>query len=158
MARGVRSSAMQVFAALLLVVAATLMPWATYRDVQTDATTTFRGGPLSVLLVAFGTASIVLSLLLLTRNAASLYKLQLVIGSAALIDSIALALSKISLANHVAMAQETASRTAYSFGGGVAILASAAIALISIIELGSANVASRNGSTRPDDSTAFSRR
>jgi hypothetical protein len=158
MARGVRGSAIQVCAALLLVVAATLVPWATYRDVQTDATTTFRGGPLSVLLVAFGTASIVVSLLLLTRHAASLYKLQLAIGSAALIDSVALALSKISLANHVAMARATASHTAYSFGGGVAILASAAIGLTSIIELGNANVASRNRNTRPGDSTALSRR
>lgn len=123
-------------AGLVLVVAATVMPWATHRDVATGVTTAFRGGALGLLLVIFGLGTIAPLPILITRSSPPLYRLPLACGSAALLVSILVALKEISAANHVT--QTGPSVTSYAFGAGVAIVAAIVIALTSLIELANA--------------------
>jgi amino acid transporter len=158
MARGVRGSAVQVVAGVVLIIAATVLPWATLMESHPRVTAVFRGGPLSGLLVGFGVASVGLSLLWFVRESTALHRVHAVVGCAALVTSIALALDKISLANRVASFQESGGQTSYAFGSGVAILASATIVATSFIGLGNAIVASRKRNARPGDSTALSGR
>jgi hypothetical protein len=124
----------QVLAAGLLIVAATVMPWATYKDVTTGVTTTFRGGDLSALLAVVGVASVALSLLSITRTSTLVKRVHVAVGSTALVVSIVLALSKISAANHVT--QRGPSQTSYALGSAVAVVAAAVIALTCVVKLG----------------------
>jgi hypothetical protein len=123
----------QLLGAALLIVAAISLPWATYTDTTTRTTMNFRGGGLSLLLVAVALASIVLALFSITRAWSLLSWAHLTIGCAALVVSIALALTKISAANHVT--QEGPSRTSYALGPVVAVVAAAAIALTGLVRL-----------------------
>src|SRR5258708_23109003 len=100
MPRSVRAPAIQLIAGVLLIIATLAMPWATHTAVSTDVTTKFRGGPFGVVLVALGVASIALSLLTFSRSSMAPQHLQLVIGCTAVVTSVALALTKISAANH----------------------------------------------------------
>ena len=125
--------AVQVVAGLLLLLAATVMPWATYENVMKDVTTTFHSGDFGPLLVGIGIATVVLALVSLVRTFRILAWLQLGLGSAALVTSIVIALDKISAANHVV--QVGASRTSYQYGAPVAVIASAAIVITSVIAL-----------------------
>lgn len=146
MARGVRGTAIQLLAAALLIIACILLPWATHKDLSTNVTTTFRGGPLSAVLLVCAAMSMSVSLLLVVRNSISLRRLHLVLGCAALIVSIALALSKISSANRVIVTR--GGETAYAYGAGIAILASAVIAVTSFIAL------ARIGTSEEDSNVA----
>lgn len=123
---------------MLLIVASTLLPWATYTSLRTNATTVFRGGPLSVLLLVLGAASVVLSLPWVTRELTLLKRLDLLVGSTALLGSIVLAVSKISIANHAATSPDGGGRTSYASGAVVAILASAAIVVANVVALSAA--------------------
>ena len=133
MTGGVRRTVIQLLAAALLIVACTSMPWARYTNVSANVTTTFRGGPLSALLVVFAVVSIGVSLTLLVRKSMSLKRFHVALGGAAVIVSILLALTKISSANHMGIAQ--GGETSYGFGAAIGILATGAIALTSFIAL-----------------------
>jgi len=144
--RNIRRLALPVVAAVVLIVASTVMPWATYKDVSTDATTTFHGGQLGLGLVALGAATIVSSPGLLTRLSTPVSRLHVVVGSAALVGSIVLALHRISQANSTislanGVTQPGPTRTSYAFGAGVAIVASTAIALMSVLRVSEARSA-----------------
>jgi hypothetical protein len=114
----------------VLILAATVMPWATYKDVGRGATTTFRGGALGVVLVVIGIASIALSLMSLGRPSIAVSRLHLAVGCAAVIVCIVLALNRISAANNVTAAGP--SRTAYGYASGIAFIAAATIAFMSL--------------------------
>jgi hypothetical protein len=124
----------QVLAAVILIVASTSMTWATYRDLSTNETTAFHGGRLSILLVALGVASVALSLRLLAGTTAAFWRLHVVVGGAALVASIVQALDKISTANHLPALGP--SQTSYALGAGLAVVASAALALTCLVALG----------------------
>lgn len=142
MPRSVRAPAIQLIGGALLIIATLAMPWATHTAVSTDVTTKFRGGPFAVVLVALGVASIALSLLTFARPSMTLQRLQLVFGCAAVVVSVALALSKISAANRFQSLQEGGGQqTSYAIGSGLGILVSAVIALTSAVVLASATVA-----------------
>jgi hypothetical protein len=140
MSRARRASVVQAASSALVIVAATRMPWATYRDVGSNATTTFRGGPSGLVLAALGIVSLVGAAVSLVRRSAALDRAEMAVGCAAVVTSIVMTLSDISRANHAALAGEGPSRTSYTYGAGVAVLGSLAIATISLITL--ANTAS----------------
>jgi hypothetical protein len=137
----------QVIAAALFVVAATVMPWATYENVMKDATTTFQSGDFGPVLVAIGIATVVLALVSLVRPIRILAWLQLGLGGVALVVSVVIALDKISAANHVV--REGASRTSYQYGAPTAIIASGAVVVTAIITL-TRNPDRRNENGRRD--------
>ena len=151
-------SVVETLAALLLVVAAVFMPWATLKDEVSGVTTVFRGGPLSVMLVAFATAVVALALLPVGWPSPVLYGFQAAIGALAVIVSIALALSKIALANQTAQAGAItsvtgtgtvqggthATETAYAVGGAVAVAAAGMIAVASLVGLANSQTTGRS--------------
>ena len=124
-----RAAAVEIIAAVVLILAATVMPWATFKD-RASGTTTFRGGALGVVLVLLGVASIALSLALLRRPSLALGRLQLAVGCAAVIACIVLALNRISAANNVTAAGP--SQTAYGYASGIAFIAAATIAFTAL--------------------------
>ncbi len=121
----------------MLIAAATVMPWATYENRATRVTTNFKGGGPGLLLVALGLASIALALLLYKRASTLLLRIHFGLGCAAWIVSILLALSRISSANHVN--GQAPSKTSFAVGTVVAIVAAAAIALTSAVEISRAS-------------------
>ena len=123
------------------------MPWATYRDVGSNATMTFRGGLSGLVLATLGVVSLVGAVLLLVRRSAALDRAEMVVGCAAVITSIVMALSDISRANHAALAGAGPSRTSYTYGAGVAVVGSLTIATIGLIRL--ANTATIAGTSQP---------
>lgn len=130
--RSVGTATVQVLAAALLIVAAAVLPWATYKNATADATKSFQGGPFSFVLVFLGVASLVLSFGARNRSSAVLARLHFGVGGAAVVVAIALALSKISAANHFSTFQQGGSQTAYAPGSIVGVVAAAAIALTSV--------------------------
>ena len=132
-ARGIRRLALRTAAGLVLVAAAMVMPWATYENRATRVTTNFKGGGPGLLLVALGLASIAVALLLHKRASTRLLRIHFGLGCAAWIVSIVLALSRISSANH--MNGPGPSKTSFATGTVIAIVAAAAIALTSAVEI-----------------------
>jgi hypothetical protein len=122
----------QVVAGVLLVLAATIMPWATYENLINHQTTTFRGGDFAVLRNV-GVGTIAISLLSLARPRRVLGWLQLGFGVVGFVVAIVIALDRISEANHVV--QTGASRTSYQPGAPLAIVASAAIVVTALVAL-----------------------
>ena len=121
----------EVIAGACLVVAAAVMPWATYRDVLANKTTEFHGGALGVTLVGVGVLSIALAVLGAARESMWVRGMQIVVASAALLVSIVLALQKISSANHVVA--EGLSQTSYALGAAVGVVASLALVIASVL-------------------------
>jgi len=138
--RGARTDAVQLLAGALLIVAATIMPFATYRDVSARATTTFRGGSLGVVLAGLGALSIALVLVSSKRRARWLARINVAVGWFALVLAIVLALSKIQAANEIQLGTNVrgSSQTSYAFGSTVAIAASALILLTALVALAAA--------------------
>lgn len=124
-------SAIQLLAGALLIVAATVMPFATYEDTSSHTTTTFRGGSLSAVLVVLAAVSIALAVVSLRQSARLLIGIQIAIGCTATVVSIVLALGKIRAANSVTAINP--SRTSYGWGSVVAVATSAALAVTSVV-------------------------
>jgi hypothetical protein len=145
-------------AALLLVGAAVAVPWATLKDEVTGVTTVFRGGPLSLMLVTFAVCVVALALLTLVWPAPVVYGIQAAAGALAVVVSVALALSKIALANQTvqagtitsvtgsgtALGGTHATTTAYALGGAVAVAAAGTILVASLIGLANSQVMGRS--------------
>ena len=131
--RAGRVCAIQIVAAALLILAATVLPFATYKDLANGVTTTFGGGAGGVILVALGVASIGSSFVLLRRPSPALYRIQLALGCSALVVAVVLSLDKISAANHFEATGP--SQTSYAFGSAVAVLAAATIAFTALTQL-----------------------
>ena len=160
--RAVWVSVVDTLAALLLVVAAVVIPWATLKDEATGVTTVFRGGPLSVVLVLFAICVVALALLSLVWPSPVLYGIQAAVGALAVVVSIALALSKIALANETARGGATASvtgigttvghatETAYAMGGAVAVAAAGLIMVASLVGLANSQATDRSGHLADD--------
>src|SRR5436305_960646 len=119
MPRSVVASVVQLVAGVLLIVATMAMPWSIYRSILPKVTTGYRSGSLGVWLVLLAATSVALSLGSLTQPLKALQRLQLVNGSTALVVSIALALRKISAANHVLVAN--GGQTTYAIGAVIAV-------------------------------------
>jgi hypothetical protein len=129
--RGRTLALIEVIAGACLVVAAAVLPWATYRDVLANTTTEFRAGVLGATLVGVGVLSIGVGVLGALRESKWLRALQIVVASAALLVSIVLALRKISSANHVVA--EGMSQTSYALGAVVGVIASLALVIASVL-------------------------
>lgn len=132
------SPLVRLAAGALLIVAATMMPWATFSVVgATYENTAFRGGPLSSLLVAVGAVSVLLSVWLLRRLSTRSLRLQLIAGCVALGASVVLMLSKISAANHLMDHATTHSylKTSFAPGAAVGVIAAVVIIVSSAIDL-----------------------
>ena len=131
--RAGRICAIQVVAAALLILAATVLPFATYKDLADGVTKPFRGGAGGVILVVLGVASIGSSFALLRRPSPALYRIQLALGCSALVVAVVLSLDKISAANHFEATGP--SQTSYAFGSAVAVLAAATITFTALTQL-----------------------
>src|SRR3954469_7287636 len=101
MPRNVGASVVQLIAGVLLLLAAIAMPWSLYTSISPKVTTEYRSGSLGVWLAMLALASIALSLGSLAHPSRVMQRLQVVIGSAALVVSIALSLRKISAVNQL---------------------------------------------------------
>jgi hypothetical protein len=119
-----------IAAALLLLVAAMWVPWATYRSQR--ITLTFRAGWLDVILVLCGVVAVLLAALtLVVSRRATIYWCLLATSCVAVVSSLGLALTKIKDANDVAQSL-TSGSTQTSFGVG-AVLGTAAAALLLVL-------------------------
>lgn len=141
MPRGIRVSVVQLLAGVLLVVATTALPWATYTNRSSDHPTWFRGGSVATALVTLGVASILLSTLSFARSTRSIRPVQLAVGCVAVVVSVALALTKIHAANHFGSLQDGGAKTSYASGSGLGIAASVVIAVTSAVALTLADAA-----------------
>jgi hypothetical protein len=131
--RAARICAIQVVAAALLILAATALPLASYKDLADGVTTTFRGGAGGAIVVVLGVVSIGMSFAALRQPSPVLYRIHLAVGCVALLGAVVLSLDKISAANH--FEATGASQTSYAFGSAVAVLAAATIAFTALTQL-----------------------
>lgn len=127
------SSAVQLAAVGLLVVAVVAMPWATYRDESRNISTNFVVGPLGSLLMGLSAVSIVLTAVMLVRTSYLLNEANLVIGIAVLLTAISIALVRIADANQLSLRLNAPSQTLWGTGAEVAGLAAIAIIVTSIM-------------------------
>jgi hypothetical protein len=117
-----------IAAALLLLVAAIWVPWATYRS--QGITLTFRAGWLDVILVLCGAVTLFLgALTLVVTRRATIYRCLLATSCVAVVSSLGLALTKIKDANDVAQSL-TSGSTQTSFGVGAVLGTAAAVLLL----------------------------
>jgi hypothetical protein len=140
--RNFRATEGELLASLLLLMSAIWLPWATYRS--TSLVMTLRGGRFGWVLVACSAGSLGLVAVSLLWDKVGVYWLQLLLGCAALICSLAIALSKIADANQTASVHSGYSTTSYGIGAGLAIAASGAMVATSLAQL-----KSRKASERP---------
>jgi hypothetical protein len=119
-----------VVASLLLLLSAMWLPWATYRS--TVLALTFRSGRLGPVLVVCGAGSLGLVAVSLVWKWAALHWLQMLLGGAAVLCSIVIALSKIADANRTGTPVNGYSMTAYAIGAGLAIAASVIMVVSSV--------------------------
>jgi hypothetical protein len=127
MRRTVGAPLVQLVAGVLIIVAATTMPWSMYTSTVPKSTTGYHSGLLGVLLVLLGSVAIALALWSFVRPSRQIQQAQFAVGIAATVVSIVVALRKIHLANHfLAMG---GGHTSYAIGAVVAVLASAAISI-----------------------------
>jgi hypothetical protein len=122
-----------VLASLLLLMSAIWLPWATYRSAALAVT--FRGGRFGPVLVACGGGSLGVVAVSLIWYRAAIHWLQLLLGCAAVLSSLAIALSKIADANHTASFVNGYSDTSYGIGAGLAIAASVVMTVSSVAQL-----------------------
>jgi hypothetical protein len=124
----------QIGAVLVLVVAGTVLPWATYRN-PANETTVFRGGAFGLVLVALGGVFIVVTRVSKTSGPR---RLNVLVAATAIIVSVGGALSKIRAANDAAsraVAGSGSSQTSYAVGAVLAVLAALTIAVSAFIDL-----------------------
>jgi hypothetical protein len=123
----------QIGAVVLLVVAATFLPWATYRSPD-NQTTIFRGGTIGLVLVALGAVFIAVSLVSQARGPR---RLNALVAVTAIVVSVGGALNKIRAANDAAShaAGGGSSQTSYAFGAILAVLATSVIVISAFIDL-----------------------
>jgi hypothetical protein len=142
--RAVRLCTVQVAAGALLFVAVTLLPMATYKALSTDTTTFLRGGSLSLAVGVAAAASIALSLMGLRFRSSPAAVTNVAIGCAAMIGSIALALSNIAAATDLAAVPGVGgtggTETSYAVGSLVALLASLVLVLSGVNALSTLRV------------------
>lgn len=132
------TSAVQLAAVGLLVVAVVAMPWATFRDVSRNVSSNFVVGPLEAPLLGLGAVSIILTAAMLVRSSYRLNWANLFIGIAALLTAISDALLRIADANQFSLRLNVPSRTLWGTGAEVASLAAIAIIVTSIVGMNSA--------------------
>jgi hypothetical protein len=131
--RNVGAALVQLVAGVLLVVAATTMPWSMYTSIVPKSTSGYHSGVLGALLAGLGLAAIVVALRSFAHASKRLQQGQIVIGATAGVISIVIALRKISAANH--FLRMGGGHTSYAAGAVVAVLASAAVAVTGWIAL-----------------------
>ena len=124
----------QFFAGLVLA-GATVLPWATYKDLQTDHTTTLTAGRMGIVIAAAALLSVAFSLLAWKRDSTQMRVASVVLGYVALGFSVGTVLNRISTANHLAARASPGSgtHTAYAFGAAVAIVAALVIPIASAL-------------------------
>jgi hypothetical protein len=136
--RKITAMAGEVLASLLLLISTLWLPWATYRS--TALAVTFRGGRFGPVLIVCGAGSLGLVAVSLLWNRAAIHWLQLLIGCAAVLSSLAIALSKIADANQTGIPANGYSDTSYGIGAGLAIAASVVLVGSSVAQLKSRKV------------------
>jgi hypothetical protein len=131
------------FFAGLVVAGATALPWATYKDLRTDHTTTLTAGRMGIAIAAAALLSLAFSLLASKRDSKQMHAASLVLGCVALVVCVGTALNRISTANDLAAQASpgSGSHTAYAFG--------AAVALVAALVMPIAGSVSRDRSRRP---------
>ena len=128
--------AVKAAAAAGLILAAASLPWATARSLAGGRTTLFKGGPLSLALIVLAAVTLALSGVRLIRSSSTVDAVQIIVATAIVPIAIALALTKIGLANRVV--SHAPSHTSYALGpvaalaaGGVILVTSTALAFVS---------------------------
>lgn len=125
----------QIGASVVLIVASTLLPWATYRNQQLHETTEFHSGALGPWLVALGGVFIALVLLSASWRAPVLRRLNKVVAIGAILLSVVAALSRIRAANEASV-HAVAGRglqTSFAIGAALAVIAAIVMAVTTLI-------------------------
>jgi hypothetical protein len=129
--------------ASFLLVSTIWLPWATYRSNTLDMA--FKSGRFGLVLLVCGAGSLGLVATSLLWRKVSAPWLQVFLGCAALLSSVAIALSKIADANQTANTGKGYSVTSYGIGAGLAIAASVAMVVSSVTLLKSNKVSASHG-------------
>jgi hypothetical protein len=124
-----------IAAALVLLVAALWVPWATYRS--QGVTLTFRAGWLDVVLVLCGALTLFLGVLtLVVTRRANIYWGLLATSCVAVVSSLGLALTKIKDANDVAQSVTSGSiQTSFGVGAVLGTAAAVLLLVLCVVEL-----------------------
>jgi di/tricarboxylate transporter len=131
MTDGVRRTT-QLSAAAILA-GATALPWATYKNLRNEHTTTLTAGRAGIVIAAVALLSLVLSLLTWARTSTPSRVAGVVLGCVASALCVGTALNRISTANHLAdhASPGSGSQTAYAVGAAAAIVAAVVITIAS---------------------------
>jgi hypothetical protein len=116
-----------VVGSLLVLISAIWLPWATYRS--SAVAVTFRSGRLGPVLVVCGAGSLGLVAVSLVWI---IHWLQVLLGGAAVVCSLVIALAKIADANRMGTPVNGYSVTSYAIGAGLAIAASVTMVVSSV--------------------------
>lgn len=149
----IRAMASEVLSSLVLLTAAIWLPWATYRSAAFDVD--FRSGGWGAVLLACGAGSVALVAVSLLWSGAGIHWLQLLLGATALICSVAIALAKIGDANRTVTVHPGYSTTSYGIGAGLALAASVALVVSSLVQLAAHKVPERPDAGRIADPAAM---
>ena len=116
----------------MAVMAATLLPWATYENRALEFTTDYGAGAVGYIVAALALGSVACAVLGMRNRSATLQNTAVVSSAACLVTSIVLALTRISAANDAATSQIGASRTSYEAGAVGSVVASAALLIVCV--------------------------
>jgi hypothetical protein len=133
-------------AAVLMIVAATAMPWATYKS-DSAGTVHFGGGELGRAALLLAVTELALALCLGLKPAAFVSMAAVAVGVGSLGVAAALALHSIALANTVYRRAPGPSQSAYGLGSGIGLLAAVGMIAIAAVTMG--HQVRRRGVQRP---------
>jgi hypothetical protein len=121
----------QVIGGAVLIVAATVVPWAYYRLRGSVASHWLSAGGFSWALVIAGVLAIVFGALQLVEPGTWLPRLNCVTGAAAAVIAVATALSRMAHANDLTV--NSGGTTSYSLGGPLGVGATLAIGIAAVV-------------------------
>ena len=121
-------------AAVLLIVAATAMPWATYKSASTG-TVHFGGGELGRAALWLAVTELALASCLWLKPAVFITMAALAVGAGSFVIAAALALHSIFRANTVYRYAPAPSHSAYSLGSGIGVLAAVGMIVIATVAM-----------------------
>ncbi len=117
----------QGIAGVLLIIAATVLPWATCQIGSSSSTVLLLAGPFTWVLILLGVAAIALAAAQARGKATWAARASTVVGVLATVTSALTALTRIAHANDLIV--NVGGSSAYAFGSGVGVLAGVAVVI-----------------------------
>jgi len=112
----------------IVVIVATLLPWASRENTATERTTEFGAGAVGFVLVALALLAILCALTGASTRSATLQNLAWVFAAGCVVTAVAIGLTRIKAANDAAMASVgVGNRTTHEAGAVLGVLGSAAL-------------------------------